>query len=178
MSGNTEKLLSSRHSCGYPNVMKVKVTSPWGESAGNYRCVNMCACNRQRHCHTVFLFILRLVCRVLPPLHNSTPHDHPSAPSVSASFFCNLSVPALYSWNTLTTEPFISHPRCLSHTWHTWWALKGAAAMWGWFALHLVPPHPYQCPIYLDNYNPDPLMRHPKMSVQALSCVLLTSSAS
>lgn len=118
----------------------------------------------------------------LPSLHNSTPHNHPLAPalapSVSAWFSCNLSVPALYSWNTLTTEPFISHPRCLSHTWHTWWALKGAAAMWGWFALHLVPPHPYQCPIYLYSNNPEPLMRHPQMSGQTMSCLLLTSSAS
>lgn len=113
-----------------------------------------------------------------PSLLNAIPHGHPLAPSVSAWFSFNLSVPALYSWNTLTAEPFISHPRCSSHTWHTWWALKGAAAMWGWFALHLVPPHPYQCPIYLYSYNPDLLMRHPQMSGQALSCLLLTSSGS
>lgn len=96
VSGDTEELLSSSPKCEYSNMMKVKVTSLWAESAGNNTCVNMCTCNRQRlfliH-WDLFVFILRLVCGVLPLLHNSTPHDHPSAPSVSASFSSNLSVP-------------------------------------------------------------------------------------
>lgn len=117
------------------------------------------------------------MCGVFPLLNNSTPRDHPLASYISA-FSYNLLVPALYSWNTVTAEPLISHPRCSSHTWHSWWVLKGAAAMWGWFALHLVPPHPYQCPIYLYSHNPDSLIRRPQMSGRALSCLLLTSSAS
>lgn len=180
VSGNIKERSSSPHKCEYSSVMKVKVT-PYEASLLVITHVLICAHVKGKNCFSyedVFLFTLSLVCRVLPPLHNSTPHDHPSAPSVSAWFSCNLSVPALYSWNTLTTEPFISHPRRSSHTWHTWWALKGAAAMWGWFALHLVPPHPYRCPIYLYNYNPDPPMRHPQMSGWALSCLLLTSSVS
>lgn len=160
--------------------MKVKVISLWGESAGNYRCVHMCTCKRWRLSRAQRCAFVHLEAGVQGS--PSTAQFYPSQSSFgsfcSAWLSCKLLVPALYSWNTLTTEPFISHPRCSSHTWHTWWALKGAAAMWGWFALHLVPPHPYQCPIYLYSYNPDPLMRRPQMSGWALSCLLLTSSAS
>lgn len=125
----------------------------------------------------IFLFITRLVCGAFPPLNNFTPRNHHLASYISACLLNNLLMPALYSWNTVTAEPFISHPRHSSHTWHSQWVLKGAAAMWGWFALRLAPPNPYQCPIYLCSYNPNPLICCLQMSGWALSCLLFASSA-